>query len=115
MRFNKSGPGLLADGAGLHAVSAFFDELLEQGFNFHPDNSGGEYVHCGEAGGQVPSFSELGASEYDHLMLRAFDVCGRLGGDIYTLGLEAFARYDTPGVDWEVPDAVPGVDWGVPE
>ena len=104
MRFNKSGPGLLEEGAGLSKVSAFFDELLEQGFNFHPDISGGEYVHADEADERVQSFSDLNASEYDHLMLRAFDVCGRFGADIYSLGCEAFARYDVPGVTWGVPE-----------
>ena len=93
MRF-KTGAALLDDEADGGRVSSWFDELFEQGFNFHPDTAGEEYVHDDEDGELVPSLTKMGVLEYDVLMEAADLVCDEAGEDIYHLGCMAFERWE---------------------
>ncbi len=88
MRF-QSGDDLLSEEASIEDVREFFDELLDQGFNFHPDEEGAGYV--GETG--EASFTIGEAREYDRLMARAFEVCGYDDTDVYDVSIERFEVY----------------------
>jgi hypothetical protein len=89
----ETGKALLAAGAGRDQVEAFFHELLDQGFNFHPDSAGRDYVN---ADGK-DSFTGEEADEYDRLMERSFTVCQYFDVDIYEIGVEKFEAILTAG------------------
>ena len=71
-------------------VRDFFEELKQQGVNFHPDDNFNNYVNV-ETG--QPSFSTAQAAELNDKLDQAFEICEAEGVDIYELCLEVFAPW----------------------
>lgn len=71
-------------------IRDFFEELKQQGVNFHPDDNFNNYVNV-ETG--QPSFSAAQAAELNDKLDQAFGVCEAEGVDIYELCLEVFAPW----------------------
>ncbi len=64
----------------------FFTALLQDGTNFHPDDTFTDFVNDkGE-----PSFTPERASDLDALMDAAHDVCDKAGEDIYGIAITVF-------------------------
>lgn len=69
-------------------VRAFFEELKQQGVNFHPDDNFNDYVDV-ETG--QSSFSAAQAAELNDKLDQAFEVCAPYGENkIYELAIEVF-------------------------
>ena len=71
-------------------VRDFFEELKQQGVNFHPDDNFNNYVNI-ETG--QPSFSAAQAAELNDKLDQAFEVCEAADVDIYELCLEVFTPW----------------------
>ena len=70
-------------------VKTFFNELHEEGLNFHPDDSMQDYTHR-DTGEQLYSVQE--AFVRNTLLAQAFDVCEREDADIYELCIDIFMK-----------------------
>ena len=68
-------------------VKIFFNELLEEGLNFHPDDPFSDYIHAG-SGEQF--YSDQEALVRDNLLDQAFEVCEKEGADIYEVCIDIF-------------------------
>ena len=66
-------------------VKEFFTWLLDEGINFHPEDSFGKYINI-ETG--EPSFSGPVAVELDDLMDQAWSICEKLGVDCCEVACE---------------------------
>lgn len=62
-------------------VRTFFDELLADGINFHPDTCGEEY--------EPP----IAARRYNAAMARCFDIGKRFGFDVYSVACDAMSDF----------------------
>ena len=70
-------------------VKTFFEELLSEGLNFHPDDLFEDYINYET---KEPTYTEEEAVLRNHLLEQAFDVCEKQGHDIYELCIEIFMR-----------------------
>ncbi len=70
-------------------VKAFFEALLAEGLNFHPDDMFETYVHTDTS---EPFYSDQESFVRNTLLTQAFDVCEKEGSDIYELCIDIFMR-----------------------
>ena len=70
-------------------IKTFFEELLAEGLNFHPDDPFEDYINYET---KEPTYTEEEAALRNHLLEQAFDVCDRERHDIYELCIEIFMR-----------------------
>jgi len=70
-------------------VKTFFEELLAEGLNFHPDDPFEDYINYET---KEPTYTEEKAALRNNLLEQAFDVCENEGEDIYELCIEIFMR-----------------------
>lgn len=70
-------------------VKTFFEALLAEGLNFHPDDMFETYVHrdTGE-----PFYSDQESFVRNNLLTQAFEVCEKENADIYELCIDIFMR-----------------------
>lgn len=68
-------------------VKVFFNELMAEGLNFHPDDPFSDYVHTA-SGEQL--YSDQEAVVRDNLLEQAFEACEKEGADIYDLCIDIF-------------------------
>jgi len=59
-------------------VKTFFEELLSEGLNFHPDDQFEDYINYET---KEPTYTEEEAVLRNHLLEQAFDVCEKQGHD----------------------------------
>lgn len=71
-------------------VKAYFNDLLEESLNFHPDEDFTNYIN-GET--KAPTYTAEEASLRNDLMDRAFEVCDSAGVSIYELAQELSLKY----------------------
>lgn len=69
-------------------VRRFFDTLVADGINFHPDDRFDDIIHYQT---KEPMFSDEDADNLDDVMERCFEVCGE-GDDLYELAITALNR-----------------------
>lgn len=77
-------------------VKAFFQQLLAEGLNFHPDTPFEDYIH-GET--KRPTYTLAETNIRNQLMEQCFDVCEVVNIDIYDLSYKMFLEYT--GLDKE--------------
>ncbi len=70
-------------------VKTFFEELLAEGLNFHPDDPFEDYINYET---KEPTYTVEEAALRTHLLEQAFDVCEKEGQDIYGLCIDIFMR-----------------------
>jgi len=70
-------------------VNTFFNELLAEDLNFHPDDRFEDYINCRT---KEPNYSEDEADLRNHLLDQSFEVCDKYGADIYELCIEIFMK-----------------------
>lgn len=70
-------------------VKTFFEALLAEGLNFHPDDMFETYVHTDTS---EPFYSDQESFVRNTLLAQAFDVCEKEGADIYELCIDIFMR-----------------------
>jgi hypothetical protein len=70
-------------------VKTFFEELLAEGLNFHPDDMFETYVHTDTS---EPFYSDQESFVRNNLLAQAFDVCEREDADIYEHCIDIFMR-----------------------
>ena len=70
-------------------VKTFFEELLSEGLNFHPDDQFEDYINYET---KEPTYTEEEAALRNNLLEQAFQVCENEGQDIYELCIEIFMR-----------------------
>ena len=70
-------------------VKTFFEELLAEGLNFHPDDPFEDYINYET---KEPTYTEEEAALRNNLLEQAFQVCENEGQDIYELCIEIFMR-----------------------
>ncbi|GAA4465489.1 hypothetical protein GCM10023093_17770 [Nemorincola caseinilytica] len=70
-------------------VKTFFNELHDEGLNFHPDDLFEQYIHRET---NQPFYTDEQAIERNRLLAQAFEVCEREDVDIYELCIEIFMR-----------------------
>lgn len=71
--------------ANVADVKEFFGWLLDEGINFHPEDSFSNYINVKTKG---PSFSKEVADELDGLMDQAWKICENYDIDICALSCE---------------------------
>lgn len=70
-------------------VRTFFNELLAEEVNFHPDDDFTDYIDYET---MQPSYSESEAADRNRLLEQSFEVCDRVGVDIYEACIEIFMK-----------------------
>jgi len=70
-------------------VRTFFNELLAEELNFHPDTPFSDYIKYET---KEPTYTDAEVRLRDELLTQAFDVCESVGEDIYELCIEIFMR-----------------------
>ena len=70
-------------------VRTFFNELLAEGLNFHPDDDFANYLNCDT---QEQTFTEEEAAKRNRQLTQSFDVCEKEGIDIYEVCIEIFMK-----------------------
>lgn len=70
-------------------VKIFFEALLAEGLNFHPDDMFETYVHRDTI---EPFYSDQESFVRNALLAQAFEVCEKEDADIYELCLDIFMR-----------------------
>lgn len=68
-------------------VRDFFEILIAEGTNFHPDDDFSEYIVTET---QEPAYSESEVKHYNELMAQCFEVCEKENVDIYDISMEIF-------------------------
>lgn len=68
-------------------VQKFFNDLHEEGLNFHPDDDFNNYINIDT---REPTYTTDEAAERNKLLDQAFDVCDKNGVDIYELCIDIF-------------------------
>jgi hypothetical protein len=68
-------------------VKTFFNELLAEGLNFHPDDPFEYYINTET---HQPTYTVDEAAQRTGLLDQAFDVCEKESADIYELCIEIF-------------------------
>jgi hypothetical protein len=71
-------------------VKTFFQQLLAEDLNFHPDTPFEDYIHCET---RRATYSTDEAEERNRLMDDCFDVCDSVNTDIYEIANEIFPPY----------------------
>lgn len=66
-------------------VKIFFNQLLDESLNFHPDEDFANYINIDTS---ESTYSIAGAQQRNQLMDKCFEVCDRLSADIYELAQE---------------------------
>lgn len=61
-------------------VKAFFEQLIDEGLNFHPDTPFEDYINCET---REPSYTKDQADLRNLLLDQCFDVCEKHNIDIY--------------------------------
>lgn len=82
-------------------VKAFFQQLLAEGLNFHPDTPFEDYIH-GET--KRPTYTLVETNIRNQLMEQCFDVCEAVNIDIYDLSYRIFLEYT--GLDEVFPSLI---------
>ncbi len=70
-------------------VQTFFKDLLAEDLNFHPDDNFADYINHET---KQPSYTEKEAADRNRLLTQAFEVCERVGEDIYDVCIEIFMQ-----------------------
>lgn len=70
-------------------VKTFFNEVYEEGLNFHPDDLFEHYIHRDT---NQLFYTDEQAIERNRLLAHAFEVCERDDADIYELCIDIFMR-----------------------
>ena len=70
-------------------IKTFFNELLAEDLNFHPDDRFEDYINCGT---KEPTYTENEVALRNRLLEQSFDVCDKEGADIYELCIEIFMK-----------------------
>jgi hypothetical protein len=70
-------------------VKTFFNELLAEELNFHPDDRFEDYINCGT---KEPTYTEEEAALRNRLLEQSFDICDKESADIYELCIEIFMK-----------------------
>jgi len=73
----------------INDVKIFFRELLEEGLNFHPDESFENYVNVKT---RLATYTSEDAEKRSRLLDEAFNVCKKSRTDIYELCMEVFTK-----------------------
>ena len=68
-------------------VQTFFNELLAEDLNFHPDDDFSNYIN-GET--RLPTYTKEEAKLRNYLLDQSFAACKHDGADIYELCIEIF-------------------------
>lgn len=71
-------------------VKTFFQQLLEEGLNFHPDEDFTNYINCET---REDTYSRTEAELRNRLMDEAFEICEQNNLCIYELGNGMTLRY----------------------
>jgi hypothetical protein len=82
----------------INDVEQFFNQLIGEGVNFHPDDDFGDYIDC-EA--HQPTFTSDEATLRNTMLDDCFTVCEQSGVDIYELAQEIFLK--GTGMDAYIP------------
>ena len=70
-------------------VRTFFNELMAERLNFHPDDDFSDYVNYKT---NEQTYTEDESAERNRLLTQSFEVCERLGEDIYDVCIEIFMK-----------------------
>ncbi len=70
-------------------VKTFFEELIAERLNFHPDDLFEHYIHRDT---KQPFYTEEQVIERNRLLAQAFEVCERDDADIYELCIDIFMK-----------------------
>ena len=70
-------------------IKTFFNELLAEDLNFHPDDRFEDYINYET---KEPTYTEEEAALRNRLLEESFDVCEKDGADIYELCIEIFMK-----------------------
>ena len=70
-------------------VKTFFNELLAEELNFHPDDRFEDYINYET---MEPTYTEEEAMLRNRLVEQSFDVCDKDNADIYELCTEIFMK-----------------------
>ncbi len=70
-------------------VKTFFNELLAENLNFHPDDQFEDYINYET---KEPTYTDEEAALRYYLLEQAFDVCDMDNVDIYELCVEIFMK-----------------------
>ena len=70
-------------------VRTFFNDLLAEDLNFHPDDDFSNYINCET---KEPLYTAHEADLRNQLLDQAFDICDRNAIDIYELSVEIFTK-----------------------
>ena len=68
-------------------VQTFFEELLAEGLNFHPDDLFEHYINYET---KEPTYTIAEVTLRNRLLDQAFEVCEKDGQDIYEVCIEIF-------------------------
>lgn len=71
-------------------VKTFFQQLLAEDLNFHPDTHFEDYIHCET---RQATYSKEEANTRNRLMDECFAVCENVREDIYELSYKLFLMY----------------------
>ena len=70
-------------------VKTFFNELLAESLNFHPDDRFEDYINYET---KEPTYTEDEAALRNGVLEQSFEVCDKEGADIYELCIEIFMK-----------------------
>lgn len=68
-------------------VQKFFMELKNEDLNFHPDTPFEDYINIDTG---LPIYTDAEVTKRNVLLEQAFDVCDKIGSDIYEIGFNIF-------------------------
>lgn len=71
-------------------VRTFFQQLLEESLNFHPDEDFANYINCETS---QDTYTPVEAELRNRLMDEAFEVCGQNKVCIYEFGNDMTLKY----------------------
>jgi len=70
-------------------VKTFFNDLLAESLNFHPDDQFEDYINYRT---KEPTYTDEEAALRNRLLEQAFDICDMDNVDIYGLCIEIFMK-----------------------
>ena len=73
----------------LEDVRTFFNDLLAEDLNFHPDDDFKDYINYET---KEATYAEDEAALRNHLLQLSFEICENEGADIYDLCIEIFMK-----------------------
>ena len=74
----------------LEDVKIFFQQILNEGINFHPDTDFLDYINLQS---NQPTYSVADANLRNKLLEESFEICENEDADIYSIGLELFLSH----------------------